>query len=144
MRTLCFLISGRAKLTEPNTSNVRHMQELFEDALSTHHLDPSDRPPNRVYISLLQHFRMCGTDNGFHNRRWKGSCVATAIALSNSSIRCAQRSILSEQELYQLRDDLAHCLKCLDEFSDRDLESIMCVIIFTSFDLERRFGFYYG
>ncbi|KAG9039674.1 hypothetical protein FS837_000942 [Tulasnella sp. UAMH 9824] len=58
---------------------------------------------------------MYRNDNGFDDRQWKKFCVATAIDVLNSVLRCAQQATLIHQEPDQIRDDLEKCLKFLDQ-----------------------------
>ncbi|KIO15917.1 hypothetical protein M407DRAFT_34462 [Tulasnella calospora MUT 4182] len=98
--------------------------ELIKDVISTFHLDLPSRPPDSLYVMLLQYGRVYGVIPyiGLYDCGWQRFFVATAIDLSSSLIQHALRSTLSQQETDQLRDHLAHCIKFFDNGPQEELD----------------------
>lgn len=115
VRTFCFPIAAWTQLTALITGReLPDMVHLILQVISTFHLDPADRPPDNVYVALLQHGRVHGTFKGFDGWPWQSVFGVFALDLSSSLIRRAQHSTLSQQETNRLKDNLAHCIECLD------------------------------
>ncbi|KAG9023864.1 hypothetical protein FS837_005596 [Tulasnella sp. UAMH 9824] len=91
---------------------------LLKAAFATFDLDPSIRPPDRIYVSLLQ--QGCSSfvvANRYSDTDTKARhfFATSAMDISSHFIRLSWEAKLSERETSQLRNDLAKCIGIIDK-----------------------------
>ncbi|KAG8912118.1 hypothetical protein FRC01_005284, partial [Tulasnella sp. 417] len=98
----------------PNGKGTWSVLGPLREAFVTVHFDPSTRPSNSVYVSLLQQcWDLFGNVQEMDTLEARDFLAATAIDLSAYFIRSVWESTLSNLETAQLRNDSSHCIKII-------------------------------